>query len=82
MLLRYGHQHPHRVLQVGIIALAIANILSYVLQRKSGLPESIVDPLTGFVYGVAIATALLGVYLRGRSLRQKGMENDGGEGTR
>jgi len=72
MLRHYGHRHPNRILQLGIIALAVANILSYVLQRKSGLPESIVDPLTGFVYGVAITTALLGVYLRGRPRGQNG----------
>jgi len=71
VLLCSGRRHPNRVLQLGIIALAIANILSYVLQRKSGLPESVVDPVTGFVHGVAIATTLLGVYLRGRSLRDK-----------
>lgn len=70
MFLRYGYRNPNRVLQLGIIALAVANIVSYVLQRKSGLPESIVDPVTGFVQGAAIATALLGVYVRGRSRRQ------------
>lgn len=69
MLQRYAHRHPNRVLQLGLIALGLANVLNYVLQRKSGLPESIVDPATGFVYGVAIATSLLGVYLRGRSFR-------------
>lgn len=69
MLLHYGNRHPNRVLSLGIMALAVANVLSYLLQRKSHLPESIVDPVTGFIYGVAIATALLGVYVRGRALR-------------
>ena len=69
MLLRSGTRNPNRVLQIGLIALALANIASYVLQRKSGLPESVADPLTGFVYGVAIALALLGVILRARAPR-------------
>ena len=69
MLLRYGNKNPNRVLSIGLIALALANIASYLIQRKSGLPDSVADPLTGFAYGVAIALTLLGVSLRARALR-------------
>jgi hypothetical protein len=71
MLSRCEYRTPNRVLQLGMIALAVANILNYMLQRKSGLPESIVDPVAGFFFGVAIATTLLGIYLRARVLRDK-----------
>ena len=70
MLMRHGMKNPNRVLQIGLIALALANITSYLVQRKSGLPESVADPLTGFAYGVAIALTLLGVSVRARALRR------------
>ena len=69
MLMRYGVRNPNRVLQLGLIALALASITSYLVQRKSGLPESVADPVSGFVYGVAIALTLLGVSMRARALR-------------
>jgi hypothetical protein len=69
MLLRYSQKHPNRVLQLGLIALALANVASYLMRRKSGLSESVVDPVVGFAYGVAIAATLLGVYVRQRAGR-------------
>jgi hypothetical protein len=60
---------PNRLLVVGLMALVVANVGSYVIQRKLALPESIADPVIGFLYGVAIATMLLGIRLRARSLR-------------
>lgn len=70
MLLRYGSRNPNRVLQIGLMALVLANIASYLVQRKSAVSESVADPVIGFAYGVAIATTLLGVHLRARALRQ------------
>ena len=46
---------------VGIAALAAANVFSFLLQRHTSLPESVVDPSVGFVYGIAIGATLLGL---------------------
>jgi phage-related minor tail protein len=69
MLLRYGIRNPNRVLQIGLIALAIAGVASYVIQRKSGLTASVVAAASGFVYGAAIGITLLGIVVRGRARR-------------
>lgn len=66
MLLRYERRNPSRFLALGLVALAVANVGGYLVDRKLGVPESVADPLRGFLYGVAIALTLLGVYLRGR----------------
>ena len=47
---------------LGFIFLAVANIVTYILTRHTSLSEQIVDPLAGFLQGVAIATLLLGIY--------------------
>ena len=47
---------------LGLVALALGNVISFVLQRHSSMPEAVVDPAVGFVYGVAIATTLLGIW--------------------
>jgi hypothetical protein len=54
---------------MGIFALATANLASWALQRHTSLPDSTTDPTIGFLYGIAIATTLLGVWrqTRGRS---------------
>ena len=69
MLLRRGILNPNRVLRIGLIALAVAGVASYVVQRKSGLPATVADAVSGFVYGVAIGTMLLGIVVRLRALR-------------
>lgn len=58
--------------RLGLFFLAAAAVTSYVLQRKTALPESITDPAIGLAYGVAIATALLGVYRQSRSTKGSG----------
>jgi hypothetical protein len=59
---------PNRLLTAGLMALVMANVGSWVIQRKLALPESIADPVIGFLYGVAIALMLFGIRLRSRSL--------------
>jgi hypothetical protein len=54
------------MLTLGLIALAVANVASYVIQRKTSLPESVADPILGFSFGVAIMTLLVGVVRRAR----------------
>ena len=70
MLLRHGRTNPRRVLALGLAALALANVGSFVIGR-AGAPESIADPLRGALHGAAIALALLGVYLVGRARRER-----------
>jgi hypothetical protein len=61
----------NHLLTLGLIALAVANVGSYLVQRKLGLSESVADPVSGFLYGVAIMTTLLGIrrQMRARNAR-------------
>ena len=61
---------PKRLMVVGMMALVIANVGQWYLQRHTGLGEDAVDFASGLLHGLAIATLLLGVWLRGRSLRK------------
>ena len=63
---------PSRVLTLGFFALAIANIGSYLVQRKLHLSENLADGISGFLMGAAITTMLLGIWMQGRQLRAKG----------
>ena len=67
--MRWYHRikDPNLMIRIGLVALAVASVATYVIQRKSSLPESIADPVSGFLYGVAIATTLLGIHRRARS---------------
>ena len=58
-----------RVLCAGFIALAVANIGQWYLQRHSGFTETVTDFSSGLLQGIAIATLLLGIWLRSRDLR-------------
>lgn len=69
MCMQQPGSDPNRLLTVGLMALVIANVGSWVIQRKLVLPESIADPVVGFLYGIAIAMMLFGIRLRSRSLR-------------
>lgn len=59
------------IIAVGLVFLALANVARYVVDRGHLLPESLADGVSGLLYGVAIGTTLLGIYLRGRSTRGK-----------
>ena len=63
---------PSRVLTLGFFLIAIANIGSYVVQRKLHLSESLSDGISGFLMGVAITTMLIGVWMQGRQRRGRG----------
>jgi len=54
----------------GLVALAIANIAQYSLQRHTEWPESVTDPVGGFLFGVAIAATLLGISKQSRTLEK------------
>ena len=57
----------NRIACLGLVFLAVANIVTFILTRHTSLSEHVVDPLAGFLQGVAIATLLLGVYRQTRT---------------
>ena len=63
---RFRTRPLNRIACLGFAFLAVANIVTFVLTRHTSLPEHVVDPIAGFVQGVAITTLLIGVYRQGR----------------
>ncbi len=51
---------------LGCLFLAVANITKFLLERHSSMPEGPRDGLSGFLFGVAIATLLLGIWRMSR----------------
>jgi hypothetical protein len=60
-----------KLLTLGLIAIAVANVASYVISRKLSLPESVSDPLTGLLHGIAIGLMLIGIRQQVRLVRGK-----------
>ena len=55
---------PNITLMLGCIALIVANVTQYLFNRNGNVPESIADPVSGFLFGIAIGTLLLSIALR------------------
>lgn len=64
MLLRKS-KDPNGLLMFGCVALIVANATQYFL-RRNAVAESIADPVSGFLFGVAIATLLVSAVVRRR----------------
>jgi hypothetical protein len=62
-------QPPNKLLTFGMMALVVANVGSYVIHRKLAVPESLADPVSGFLFGIAIAATLIGVRRQARARR-------------
>jgi hypothetical protein len=60
------------LLVFGLAAIAFANVAAFLLQRHTSYPESLTDPISGFLQGVAITTTLLGIWQQTRTMRGKG----------
>jgi hypothetical protein len=56
-----------RIACLGLVFLAVANVVTFVLTRHTSLSEDVVDPLAGLLQGVAIATLLLSLYRQART---------------
>jgi hypothetical protein len=56
---------------IGLVALAVAQVGNYVIQRKLHWPESVADPVSGLLYGVAIGLTLLGIRAQAKALKAK-----------
>jgi hypothetical protein len=65
----HHHRSFNRLTIFGLFALVLANTVQYVLTRHTTYSEHVVDPISGFLFGVAIATTLLGVIRQSRQLR-------------
>lgn len=60
------------IIAVGLALIAIANLSRFFIVRQHVFSEDVGDGVSGFVFGIAIGTTLLGIYLRGQSLRKGG----------
>ena len=56
---------------LGFLFLAVANIMKFVLERHTSMAEGPRDGLSGFLFGVAIATLLLGIWRMQRAPQEK-----------
>jgi hypothetical protein len=57
-----------RLTTFGLVALALAGIVRFLTERHTTLPESVIDPVNGFLYGVAIGALLLGIWRQSRGI--------------
>ena len=48
-------------MRIGLLFLVIASLSRWFLARATGVSEHVVDPTNGFLYGVSIASMLLGL---------------------
>jgi hypothetical protein len=56
---------------LGFLFLAVANITKFVLERHTSMAEGPRDGLSGFLFGVAIATLCLGIWRMQRRIAEK-----------
>ena len=66
MLLR-KRVKPNAMLMAGMFSLVVANVVHWFLARHTHVSEDMVDLTTGFLFGIAIATLLLGIKRPGSS---------------
>ena len=52
----------NRTLCIGLMLLAVANVVRLLLERHSSLPEGPRDGLFGLLFGLAIGCILLGIW--------------------
>ena len=64
-----SEHRKNEITRLGLILLAVANLIGYLLTRHSSVSEQVSDPIAGFMMGTAIAVLLLGIHLQRRSPR-------------
>ncbi len=69
--MRANRLHP--LSTIGLLLLALANVTTYVLSRHTTASEDLVDPVAGFLFGIAISTLLIGIV---RQKRRHDTEQD------
>jgi hypothetical protein len=55
---------PQGVIRTGLVFLIVASLFRLFVKPGEAMSENVVDGLTGFLYGLAIATLLMGLWLR------------------
>ena len=63
MLLRLK---PPTVIRLGLVGLVLANLSRWYATKHLVFTEDVTDGLNGFLYGIAIALMLLGIWMQGR----------------
>ena len=69
MFMKQTRSRSKTLISLGLFALIVANVVRYILEQKLAVAESIADPVSGFWYGVAIATLLIGIRAQVRERR-------------
>jgi hypothetical protein len=69
MFLRTYRLSPKTILRVGMVSLIAAMVSLRFLRRWTGMNPDVADGITGFLYGIAIATMLLSIWMRRHASR-------------
>lgn len=64
------------MMAVGLVLLVVANLGSYVLHRGQQFSEDVADGGSGFLFGLAIATLLLGIAKGARAPERKRIDRE------
>ena len=64
------------VMSVGLVMLILANLGNYFLHRSGQFSETLADGGSGFLFGVAIATLLLGIAMNARELKCRRIDRE------
>ena len=59
------------VTTVGLALLIVANLGNFLLHRGDAYSETVADGGSGFLFGLAIGTLLLGIAMSARELKRK-----------
>jgi hypothetical protein len=60
-------KNPDVLIRVGLVFMVLANLSSWLLRRAFlSLSENITDVVMGLLFGVTIASLLLGIWLKSR----------------
>ena len=52
----------NRTLRIGMMLMAVTNVVKFVLERHSSMPEGPRDGIFGVLFGLAIGCMLLGIW--------------------
>jgi hypothetical protein len=55
---------PSAMMRLGLVFMILAQISNYLLRRSGLLSENLVDLISGFFFGLTIATLMLSVVMR------------------
>ena len=62
----------NRTLSIGMMLMAVTNVVKFVLERHTSMPEGPRDGLFGLLFGLAIGCMLLGIW----RMRRPGATSD------